>query len=196
MIDWSAIQYFNANEFSEDPTYLADPKTIMALDQFRKLLNQRIYPSPVKGALARLDGNPGSQHYIGTSAYQPVRKSTAVDVFCEGIPIDTYQTLISSKLFNGIGVYLDTRGPDGLPWIMFHIDTRPRGFNAHLPLVWIAMKGSKQNQYYYPQSQPSTWSFFNDARLFADKRFGTISTPATDPDYIRGSLYLGKNPLL
>jgi len=196
MINWKEINHFSAEEFSEDPTHLAEPELIISLDQFRSVINKRIFPSPVKGALARIGGSPASQHYIGNSLRQPVRKTTAVDIFCEGIPLENYQTLLSLNLFNGVGIYLDTTGPDGLPWIMFHVDIRPLGFNKQFPLIWFTKKTQNKNQYFYPQNQPTNWNLFNDSRLSCVKQFGTSLSSTIDQNHIRRSSHLGKNPLL
>jgi len=185
MIDWKKVKYFNPSEFSEDPDIYADPELIYSLDKYRGMLGvNRIFPSPAKYALARSHGSSNSQHWVGPNLLKPTRKSTAVDIFCEGVPYDNYAILLGSKLFNGIGVYLSTTGPDGLPWVMFHVDTRKTGFNEDTPLVWIVRKFKDDSMktpvdhYYYPQVKPKYWSLFGDKTLTKQKKFGS---PATLP---------------
>ena len=113
-IDWNTVKYFKSRHFVDD-TNRAEPELIYSLDEARTILNVRIFPSTVPGALARFDKDAKtSQHYaVG-------RKSKAADVFCEGVPIANFYTLLSLNLFNGIGIYLDTSGVDGKLWVMFH----------------------------------------------------------------------------
>lgn len=163
-IDWLFTKNFSKNEFSEDPNKFADPVLIHSLQELRNELGSSIYPSPVKGALARNYGSKKSQHYVG-DYLKPVRKSTAIDIFPEGRPIDCLVACLSNENINGIGVYLGTTGVDGLPWIMFHIDIRP--IDGKIPLIWIA---DKNNRYYYPQSDPSKWKLLQDERMIQLKR--------------------------
>ena len=172
-VNWKEIKYFKAQHFSENPND-ADPLIFYNLDFCRKRMNQRIFPSPVKGALARFSGSTKSQHYAVN------RQSTACDVFCEGIPIINFLSILHSKLFNGIGIYLDTKGIDGLPWIMFHLDIRKRAKNK-LPLIWIAeklnIKDKLVTKYRYPQSESKYWSLLRDTRLYTAK-YKNGTTPA------------------
>ena len=164
-IDWAQILYFAPDEFPENPKH-AEPTLIYRLDHTRGYLDKAVYPSPVKGALARFTGSEHSQHYAVD------RLSTGVDVFCEGIPIQNFYTILGLKYFNGIGVYLDTNGVDGQPWIMFHLDIRPIGFKIDVPLLWIVIKikdkitGKVKTKYKYPQLNPEYWSLLRDERLY------------------------------
>lgn len=163
-INWDKIQYFRPKEFSENPLY-AEPELIYKLDTVRIALNERVYPSPVKGALARFSGSPKSQHYAISR-----KRSKAIDIFCEGMPVINFLTILSLKLFNGIGIYLDTTGPNGLPWIMFHLDIRTEGFSNNIPWIWFARKkvqdSSVRTKYYYPQIAPEHWEFFRSISLY------------------------------
>ena len=158
-IDWAQILYFAPDEFPENPKH-ADPTLIYRLDHTRRYLAKAVYPSPVKGALARFTGSEHSQHYAVD------RLSTGIDVFCEGVPIQNYNTILGLRYFNGIGIYLDTNGVDSQPWIMFHLDIRKVGFMIDVPLIWICNKMDGKNIYHYPQLNPEYWRFLQDERLY------------------------------
>jgi len=168
MINWNNVYKLSPGEFSEDPDKYAEPELIYSLGKLRKLVGVRVFPSPVSGALARTYGSKNSQHYAVD------RLSTASDVFIEGVPMDILTLILFSGLFRGIGVYLDTTGPDGLPWVMFHIDLRLRK-NTH-PLIWIYQKVKTNSgivtMYRYPQSDSQFWSLLNDPRFFKNKMYG------------------------
>lgn len=162
-VNWSEIPNFLRVEFSEDPELYADPELIYTLQSLRELYGKAIHPSPVKGALARFSGSESSQHYVGKEE-NVVRKSTAVDLFPEGVPFVFYSNILKIPTIKGIGIYLDTNGIDGKPWVMFHIDLRDRNSN-YPPLVWIR----KEGKYYYPQTDTSKWEILNDAKFFTYK---------------------------
>jgi hypothetical protein len=165
-VDFSKVLHFSPSEFPEDPVAHSLSSLIYTLDDIRKEWRQRIFPSPVKGALARFKGSGTSQHYaIG-------RKSTAVDIFPEGIPIVFLLTLQRFPQIKGIGIYRDTFGPDGQYWTMFHIDVREKGFNDTAPLIWISLKDySGMRKYYYPQKDTSKWALLNYSLFFKPKVF-------------------------
>jgi hypothetical protein len=170
-IDWKHIHFFTKSEFNEDPDKYADPTLIYTLDKFRLTFGERIFPSPVEGAFVRFDGSKTSQHYVGDKE-NPIRKTTAIDFFPEGTPIEVYTYLLTNFLIKGIGIYLDTKGNDGLPWIMFHMDIREKGFKA-FPLIWFCKKEKGINKYYYPQNNSKYWSFLTDERMYKRKVFGS-----------------------
>jgi len=171
MIDWTKVPNFKSEHFSESPDMFADPDLIYALQAFRTKVRRSIFPSPVAGALARFAGGTETQHYVG-DALHPIRKSTAVDIFVEGIPIANLFCLLSIIEIKGVGIYLHTSGPDGKPWIMFHIDIRPD------PLVWICEKVWKPPEkklvsiYRYPQTSPQHWNFLQNELMYYDKIHG------------------------
>jgi len=173
-INWSDITKFKKEDFSEDPDKYAEPELIYRLNYFRIKYGLPIYPSPVSGALARFDDGT-SQHSV-----KKWRLSNAVDVFPEGYPIQVYNYALSLRLFNGIGIYLDTTGLDGFSWIMFHFDIRDTGYANGIPLIWIAEKimenGELITKYRYPQIEPKYWSLLKDDRLYKYKKFGIRST--------------------
>ena len=134
------VKYFNKDEFPEDPEEFADPVLIFSLDRLRGLIGNKIYPSPVKGALARFDErSKKSQHYAVD------RKSTAIDIFPEGDPYINLLLILQSKLFNGVGVYFDTYY-FGRFRTMFHLDLREN------PLLW-----TRTGHTYRYQSEPFFW---------------------------------------
>lgn len=169
-INWKKVYKFSPGEFPEDPNQFAEPKLIYSLDEARMMHDRRIYPSPVKGALARFDPlGKKSQHYVDL---ERGRLSKAVDFFPTGMAISMYHVLMAGGKFQGIGIYLDSTGPDGEPWVMFHADIREVGFRQHVPLLWFAEKDEKDEwKYRYPQMDPQYWELFQDKRLYEERRF-------------------------
>ncbi|MCP3683310.1 MAG: hypothetical protein GY861_11530 [bacterium] len=165
-INWSKVYKLSPGEFSEDPNEFAEPSLIYSLSDVRKLTDNRMFPSPVEGSLARQGGT--SQHSITENK----KKSKASDVFMEGVPIYNYSLILASGRFNGIGIYIDTTGPDGLPWVMFHLDIRSRGFRTNVPWVWIVKKEYDNtteeivNNYMYPQKDPQLWRELYDYKMY------------------------------
>ena len=159
------MDYFKEEEFPDDIS-LAAPEIFEALIELRSKMNTPIYPSPVKGALARFEGSQTSQHYAVN------RLSTGIDIFPEGMPIDILLKILSIKKIKGIGIYLDTTGNDGKPWVMFHIDIREKGFSDTEPLFWFCIKVNGKNKYLYPQRNRGYWSYFQDDRMHGNKKYG------------------------
>lgn len=168
-IYWNDISFFTPEEFTHDPSIYADPQLIYTLDKLRLRLGEKIYPSPVDGAFVRFDGSETSQHYVGPEE-AIIRKTTAIDFFPEGIPVHTYTCLVSQFFVRGIGIYLDTVGIDGNPWVMFHMDIREKGYKGS-PLIWFCEKKEGKNKYYYPQVNEADWKFLQDGRLYIRKEF-------------------------
>ena len=172
MINWDKVNYFSPFEFPENTSF-AEPQLFYNLGEYRSLIGRKIFPSPARGALARMTGSPSSQHYaLG-------RLSTACDIFCEGTPIQNLISLIGSKLFNGIGIYLDTTGIDGKPWVMFHVDTRV--LNDEPPVLWVVTKTNNKSNYYYPHDNPEYWSLLKHDLLYTD-RIKSKGTANIDPN--------------
>lgn len=173
-INWSDISKFTPGNFPEDPDKFAEPELIYRLNAFRIKLASYIFPSPVKGALARFDGGT-SRHTVKEG-----RKSIAVDVFCTGVPFQIYSLALSLHLFNGIGIYLNTTGPDGRDWVMFHFDIRKKGFDYGIPLIWIVekiiIKGKPVDKYRYPQYEPKYWKLLQNEKIYQLKQFGSSPT--------------------
>jgi len=171
MIDWTKVSGFVASEFPEDPNKYAEPALLYALSDLKVLLNERIFPSPASGALARLGGSTTSQHYAVN------RKSTACDIFCESIPKKAYETILKVELFKGVGIYLDTKGPDGHPWVMFHVDIRKIGREGK-PLIWVCRKelnpktNTKKDVYHYPTTNEKLQDLLNVPNFLKNKLLG------------------------
>ena len=149
MINWKIIKKFTPEEFSEDPTIYSKPQTIYDLDTLRFLLGYSINPSKAKGAVARFSGDTLTRHYAFG------RKSDALDIFCNCTPSYTFNIILVSRLFNGIGVYFDTNNNQGEIQVMFHIDQRPLKING-LPTIWYR----DNNGYHYPGDVPE--KFYNE----------------------------------
>ncbi len=92
------VKNFTKDEFSESIRY-ALPELIINLDLLRDIIGGAIYPSPVKGALARFDDSKTSQHYAVD------RLSTAIDVFIDKPHFECYTKILQSNLFLGVGFY-------------------------------------------------------------------------------------------
>lgn len=160
-MDWTKVWHFKKKEFVDDADY-ADPTLIIKLDMARELLQERIHPSPVKGSLCRFGGSETSQHYIGPKKGEIIRLSTGVDVFIEGHPMKNFIGLMDSGLFKGIGIYLDTNGPDGKPWVMFHLDIRC----IESLFYWFRTK----KKYRYPLHTVAAFKYFMCPILYQIKR--------------------------
>ncbi len=122
-----SIHYPNFPEFEQFgiDLSLTEADLILALQKVRNLSGIPITPSPLQGAWSRTSGSETSRHYAVN------RKSDAGDVFPRrGRGTEVWLTAQQVPEINGFGLYLDKRGTDGKPWIMFHLDlrTRPRRF--------------------------------------------------------------------
>lgn len=171
--DWQKqMPDFRPSEFSKDPVKYADKDLLLNVQSFRSIIQQGINPSPDIDSLARFGGSATSQHYVGPPE-KIVRRSTALDMFVNGFPIETFAQLLHCKLFNGIGVYLDTHYR-GIPWVMFHVDIRKNPLSNGLPLIWFGVKEydpdkkRKVTKYYYPHKDPSNWRFISILELCPD----------------------------
>lgn len=113
-----------------------EPALIEALIDIRTMSGIPITPSPVIAGWYRNDGSKTSRHYaVG-------RKSDAGDIFpTRSRALDLWLVILSHPRINGIGLYTDTKGIDGKPQIMIHIDTRPGK-----RVMWIRDKGVYFNE--------------------------------------------------
>ena len=135
------IRHFKPSEFSEWIGY-GHPKLFCSLDEFRRILGCRIFPSPAPGALARFDwSDRKSQHFCD---YQGPRLSKAVDVFPDCQIEHAFIMAMCSQLFGGVGVYFDTFY-NGKKWPMLHLDIRDI---EDVTLIWFR---HQHNDYRYPQ---------------------------------------------
>jgi|GEM_PF-2560627 len=146
MITWTKAPDFKPSEFAENPDKFADPQLIYGLQDYRNLLGRKVFPSPVPGALARSDKD--SQHFYNLESGI---RSRAGDVFVEGCPAEAWQIAVTSQLWGGVGLYLDTKYK-GKKWPMLHLDLRSLGENhsKEMVLLWIR---TKKGKYRYPQHE-------------------------------------------
>jgi hypothetical protein len=97
-----------------------DAGLILAIQELRLISGISIIPSPVISGWYRFTGRTTSTHYAVN------RLSNAGDIFPRrGRIMETWLRAQYISKFNGFGIYLDTNGPDGKPWMMLHLDTRP-----------------------------------------------------------------------
>jgi len=148
-IEWDRVKNFAPNEFVDNVDTLANPELIYTLDAFRDLVGVKIFPSPVPGSCARLHGSQTSQHFAF------LRRSTAIDVFCEGSPLSIFWYAMGCRMWGGIGVYFDTVYR-GKVHTMFHFDIRP--FSKY-PKLWVRDSGvytetRGKTLYTYPFEEP------------------------------------------
>ncbi len=134
------IRRFKPGEFPENPEEHAEPGLIYALDDFAVALGKVVHPSPVPGALARLDGSETSRHYAMG------RRSDAIDVFCACPIFQAWATALWCG-WGGIGVCFDTRYRGGL-WPMLHLDQRQE------KLIWFR---DEAGEYHYPITDLDFW---------------------------------------
>ena len=140
-IDWFNVHNFSKNEFPEDPDKYVDPRLIYTLDKYRTQLGHKVFPSPVKGALARLGGSRNSRHYaIG-------RKSDAIDIFPDCNVMQAFFLALSMEDINGIGIYPYTCYNSSKLWPMLHIDMRP--LKNGKKTIWMR---NEAGNYIYPNN--------------------------------------------
>jgi len=108
---------FEEDEFPEDELYYAGKWLFNNLQLQRKIFNRPIYPSKAKGALARFEEKDKySMHYAVD------RESTAIDFFTDVPSFEAWSLILSSGLWDGAGIYFDTKDNTGKPHVMFHVD--------------------------------------------------------------------------
>ena len=155
-IDWGEGKYFSWENFSEDPEEHAEPALLYTLDDYRGLLGYPLYPSPVKGGLARFrKSDEGSRHCARNK-----KRSDASDQFPDQDPARAVLVALTSRLWGGVGLYLDTK-LRGIPWPMLHLDLRPLGYghSQRTVLVWIRRDG----EYIYPQYRDGGGAILGEA---------------------------------
>lgn len=154
-MDFSTVRHFKEREFPQISTSagsrsvleFTDESVVRVLDTLRDQLGHALIPSPVTGGWVREGGSTGSRHYIGPirqgsdGQLESAHLSTAGDFFPKCDVRKAFLAALAIPEIGGIGVYLDTRGPDGTRWNMMHIDLRegPRQ-------VWMRVNG----RYIYP----------------------------------------------
>lgn len=140
----SFIRNFNEDEFPEGELEYTSTKILTRMDTLRDLIGSPIYPSPVKGSLARIGEDENSQHYAKEDGSILSKADDWFPFENEKISF-VFTACISCGLFGGIGVYFDTHGLRGSHDVMFHTDTRTVD-KYEFPTIWFR----KNKQYYYP----------------------------------------------
>lgn len=155
-LDFDTIRHFQPGEFPEGTLEFMDAELIRQVGAFRQALDNAVVPSPLKAGWVREDGSETSRHYIGAvrrdedGNEQSERLSDAGDLFPYCDIRHAFMTALSLP-FGGIGVYLDTHGPDGKPMPMMHVDLRPGPRQ-----IWMRYKG----QYHYPYRNERSMKLF------------------------------------
>ena len=150
--DFERVKHFGPQEFSEDPVLYAEARQVYNLDQWREWLGSKAYPSKAEGGLARFSGDKTSRHRVILDGDNVVKRSDANDIFPE-LPQAAWLLAITCGLFGAVGLYTDTKGNNGQPWPMLHLDGRPQPGNGHdrpYPLLWHRHDG----EYHYIQYHP------------------------------------------
>jgi len=133
----------------ELPLHLVNAEVVSVLQRLRDMSGIPITPSPVPEGWARTSGSVGSRHYaVG-------RLSDAGDVFpARGRLLECWIRAQQIQEIGGLGLYIDTNGPDGLPWPMMHLDLRQTATRT----FWIR---TEKIAYHYLHSSPVTfWRMF------------------------------------
>lgn len=134
--------YPNFPEFERynTPLHLLDCNLILTLQSLRERSQILIWPSPNPEGWARLVGNVKSRHYAVD------RLSDAGDVFPKrGRAMELWVIAQQYERIGGLGLYSNTTGPDGYPWVMMHFDLRPSART-----FWVRENG----RYWYLHSEP------------------------------------------
>src|SRR6056297_816453 len=144
------IDYPNFPELDAIDLSLTDARTVITLQAMRSQGGFSIWPGLKQANWGRIYGSETSEHYaVG-------RLATACDVFpAKGKVIRFWSLCQEQAEVGGMGLYLDTKGPDGSPWMMTHFDLRqkPR-------LMWVRNGG----EYWYDVSDPvKFWSLIRQA---------------------------------
>ncbi|NCU32550.1 MAG: hypothetical protein EOM23_06380 [Candidatus Moranbacteria bacterium] len=142
--DYPSFPEFKNNGFDMSKI---DKRLILKLQKKRNSTGIPIIPSPLREGWYRLSGSSASRHYAVN------RASDAGDLFVKrGNIIDFWLECVKDNDIGGIGLYFDTTGPDGKPWIMMHIDLRP-GKRA----MWIRDEGK---YYSINRDKKAFWNAF------------------------------------
>jgi len=144
-IDWSQIPNFSRDSFPVEDINFVSPTLIYTLQDFRDILGDAIWPSPIEAGLVRQD-DEGSMHYSNP----PSQYSKAIDVFAKGNAFQNLMMAMNCQLWGGIGIYLDTEF-QGKKWPMLHLDLRElgKGHSKKTALVWVRDWNSKYKYLQY-----------------------------------------------
>ena len=140
------LVYHSFPEFAEYgiPLELVSAALITTLQHVRDKTGIPITPSPVHEGWARTSGSKTSRHYAVD------RLSDAGDIFpARGRCLELWARLLETSNIGAVGLYSDTRGVDGAPWPMIHLDLR----KTRQKVLWV-----RDGDYYYlPQNQIDFW---------------------------------------
>lgn len=128
-----------------------DASLVSTLEDFRSTTGIPMIPSPLQGGWWRITGSETSRHYAKG------RLSDAGDLFPKrGMALNAWMSALQYPAFGGVGIYVDTTGPDGKPWPMLHVDLRPR--EPGMKILWV-----RDGEYYYSY-QKKFWDIINKIR--------------------------------
>jgi|GEM_PF-1339450 hypothetical protein len=114
-----------------------DAALITTLQSIRTTYGIPITPSPLQEAWSRKKGSTSRHYAVG-------RLSDAGDIFPQRERVlDLWLQIQQRGDIGGIGLYVDTKGVDGKPWPMMHIDLRPDR------LLWTSDIVYGERKYYY-----------------------------------------------
>lgn len=158
------IKNFDENEFPEGELEFASSEIILTMDKLRDMTKIPIYPSVMKGALARTDDEK-SQHY---ASLDKSVLSKAMDWFPgRGESVSRlFLMILGIGMFGGIGIYFDTNGFVHSNKIMFHTDLRKIGKNE-FPTIWLRINGN----YLYPLADKTKINTLMNYLRKADENF-------------------------
>lgn len=134
VLDFAEIDHFSRGEFPDGVLERVEDELILSLNEYRSRLGYPLVPSPLVAGWYREDGSVTSRHYAVD------RLSDAGDLFPQCDIRRAFLVAMGCEWFGGIGVYLDTNGPDGEPQPMIHLDLRPG------QTIWMRYEG----RYIYP----------------------------------------------
>lgn len=133
-LDFAELDHFSRGEFPGDVLERVEDELILSLNEYRGRLGYPVVPSPLVEGWYRAEGSETSRHYaVG-------RLSDAGDLFPQCDIRRAFLVAQGCEWFGGIGIYLDTNGPDGKPQPMIHLDLRPER------IIWMRYEG----RYIYP----------------------------------------------
>lgn len=147
-LDWdSEVEFFSPAEFVRavqpggtpiDTTPYVAAETVLAADELRRRHGRRLIVSPAPGAVARVYGSTGSEHWIGYLGSG--RLSHALDLMVPDgdlMAVGSAAEAVDALHNGGFGPY-----PDWSPYPGVHIDTR--GERAR----WMAIDAADGGQEY------------------------------------------------
>ena len=122
---------------------LTHADVVLTLQAIRTAGGFAVYPGPHQSNWGRSYGSETSRHYAID------RLSDAGDVFpARGHALDFWLIAQEFLKVGALGLYLDTRGIDGQPWVMVHFDLR----EYDRRVMWI-----RDGDYVYLHNDPKAF---------------------------------------